>query len=86
MDIITFSQLLEENRKFVIARQILKSATSIGASIREAQNGESKTDFVHKLKIAAKEADETEYWLLLCQAAPSYPFQEELLTKLNSIA
>jgi four helix bundle protein len=58
VDIIAFSELLEAQRKYVLARQILKSGTSIGANIREAQNGESKADFVHKLKIAAKEADE----------------------------
>ena len=62
LDIIEYSEMLEENRKFVIANQLLKSGTSIGANIREAQNAESKADFIHKLKIAAKEADETEYW------------------------
>jgi four helix bundle protein len=45
----------------VIAKQILKSGTSIGANVREAQNAESKSDFIHKLKIAAKETDETEW-------------------------
>lgn len=41
-----------------------------GANIREAQNAESKADFIHKMKIAAKEADELEYWLLLCKESP----------------
>jgi four helix bundle protein len=59
--------------------------TSIGANVRESQNSETKTDFIHKLKIAAKEADETEYWLLLCQHSPTYPFNPELITKLVSI-
>lgn len=85
LDIILFSELLEENKKYVIARQLLKSGTSIGANVREAQNSESKADFIHKLKVAAKEADETEYWLLLCQSSPNYPFNPELLIKLNSI-
>jgi len=67
LQIIVYCELLEENRKFVIAHQLLKSGTSIGANIREVQNAESNSDFIHKLKIAAKEADETEYWLLLCQ-------------------
>jgi len=65
VDIIEFSELLEEHKKYVIARQLLKSGTSVGANIRESQNCESSADFVHKLKIAAKEAEETEYWLLL---------------------
>ena len=83
--VIEFTEELENKRKFVIAKQLLKSGTSIGANIREAQGAESKADFIHKLKIAAKEADETEYWLLLCKAANSYPFEESLLLKLNEI-
>lgn len=83
--IITFCEVLEENKKYIIARQLLKSGTSIGANIREAQNCESKADFIHKLKIAAKEADETEYWLLLCQQSKNYPFEQTLHTKLISI-
>jgi four helix bundle protein len=85
LDIIEFSEDLEEKRKFVIARQILKSVTSIGANVREAQNAESKNDFIHKLKIAAKEADETEYFLLLCKFSKTYPFNETLLEKLSVI-
>jgi four helix bundle protein len=85
LDIIEFSELLEEHKKFVIARQILKSGTSIGANIREAQNAESKTDFIHKMKIAAKEADETEYWLQLCEMSKKYPFERNLKEKLQSI-
>ncbi len=49
--IIKYSELLEEHKKFVIARQLLKSGTSIGANIREAQNAESKPDFIHKMKL-----------------------------------
>ena len=65
--VIKYVEELERRKKFIIARQLLKSGTSIGANVREAQNTESKIDFVHKMKIAAKEADETEYWLLLCK-------------------
>jgi len=56
--IVEFTEKLEESRKYVIAKQILRSGTSIGASVREAQNAESKADFIHKMKIVAKEADE----------------------------
>ncbi|PKP10479.1 MAG: four helix bundle protein [Bacteroidetes bacterium HGW-Bacteroidetes-4] len=84
--IIEFSELLEHNKKFVIARQILKSGTSIGANIRESQSAESKADFIHKLKIAQKEAMETEYWLLLCEKALSYPSpSDQMKTTLLSI-
>ena len=73
LQIIEFAELLETKNKFVVARQLLKSGTSIGANVREAQNAESKADFIHKMKIAAKEAEETEYWLYLCQHSKSYP-------------
>lgn len=85
LKIIRYAELLEEKKKFVIARQILKSGTSIGANVREAQNAESKIDFIHKMKIACKEADETEYWLLLCKEAENYPECGGLLTDVSSI-
>lgn len=83
--VIEYCESLEGNRKFVIANQLLKAGTSIGANIREAQNAESKADFIHKLKIAAKEADETEYWLILCEKSRNYPDPSQLKEKLNSI-
>ena len=84
--IIEFSEVLEGKKKYVLARQVLKSGTSIGANIREAQGCESRSDFIHKLKISYKEAEETEYWLLLCQAAEVYPSpSEELMSLLHSI-
>ena len=85
LDIIIYSEKLEELKKYLVARQLLKSGTSIGANVREAQNAESKADFIHKMKIAAKEADETEYWILLCELSPKYPKPENLQEKLNSI-
>ena len=73
LKIIEYCEQLEVLKKYVIARQLLKSGTSIGANIREAQNAESKADFIHKMKISAKEADETEYWLFLCHNSKNYP-------------
>jgi four helix bundle protein len=86
LEIITFCELLEEKRKYVIANQLLKSGTSIGANIHEAQNAESRADFIHKMKIAAKEIEETKYWLLLCERAKSYPFNEDLKEQLRVIS
>src|SRR5688572_23645367 len=83
--ILDFCEVLEDNKKYVLARQLLKSGTSIGANIREAQNAESKADFIHKFKIAAKEADETEYWLMLCKESNHYPNPGNLLDELQSI-
>ena len=85
LDIIEYAELLEYHRKYIIARQLLKSGTSIGANIREAQNAESKADFIHKLKIAAKEADETEYWIMLCKMSKNYPKNEPIKERLHSI-
>jgi four helix bundle protein len=85
LNIIKYTELLEEKRKFAIANQLIRSGTSIGANIREAQNCESKLDFIHKFKIAAKEAEETEYWLLLCNFSENYPFDEELLNQVKEL-
>ena len=85
LKIVLYCELLEDNKKFVLARQLLRSGTSIGANVREAQNAESKADFIHKIKVAAKEADETEYWLLICKNTPSYPFEEQLLIDVQEL-
>ena len=57
--------LCAEKREFVLSRQLLRSGTAIGALVREAEQAESKLDFVHKMAIALKEDNETEYWILL---------------------
>lgn len=79
LNIIAFSEQLVDLGKYAIAKQVIRSGTSIGANVREAQNAESKNDFIHKMKISAKEADETEYWLLLCQHSTGYPVSGDLL-------
>ena len=64
--IVKLSQLLQsEKKEFVLSKQILKSGTAIGASVREAEFGQSKADFANKMSIALKEANETDYWLCL---------------------
>ena len=84
--IIKFSEELRKIHKYEMASQVFRSGTSIGANIREAQNAESKADFIHKFKISAKEADEVEYWLLLCQESEFYPNPEKgLILDLKSI-
>jgi four helix bundle protein len=68
--IVNLSRFLNEKKnEYVISRQILRSGTAVGALVREAEQGESKPDFIHKLAIALKEASETEYWLLLLRKA-----------------
>ena len=79
LEIIKFTEGLEQLKKYNMANQLFRSGTSIGANVREAQNAESKLDFIHKIKISAKEAEETEFWLLLCQNSANYPNCESLL-------
>ena len=85
LKIIQYCEILEEKRKYVIARQLLKAGTSVGANLREAQSPHSRSDFISKLVIAAKEANETEYWLLLCKKSGNYPDPEILESKIGSI-
>ena len=60
-----YKYLALETNEYVLSKQILRSGTSVGANITEGNRAQSKTDFVHKISIALKEADETEYWLCL---------------------
>jgi four helix bundle protein len=57
--------LQAEKKEYVLSKQVLRSGTAIGALVREAEHAESKADFTHKMNIALKEANETQYWLEL---------------------
>ena len=59
--------LVSEKKEFVLSKQLLRSGTAVGALVREAEHAESSADFIHKLAIALKEANETDYWLELLQ-------------------
>lgn len=63
VEAINFCEDLEKIKKWSLANQLTRAALSIGANVREAQNAESKADFIHKMKIAAKEAEEVEFYL-----------------------
>ncbi len=60
-----FQYLQTEKKEFILSKQLLRSGTSVGALVREAEHSESKADFIHKLSIAQKEINETLYWLEL---------------------
>ena len=64
-----YKHLTEKKKVYVLSKQILRSGTSIGANVRESIHAQSSADFVNKLSIALKEADETEYWLELLNAS-----------------
>lgn len=85
LNIIVFSETLNKLKKYNLSNQLFRSGTSIGANVKEAQNAESKADFIHKRKIAIKEADETEYWLMLGKHSKEYPDTSDELMKLSSI-
>ena len=60
-----YKYLVNEHKEYVLSKQLLRCGTSIGANVAEAQRGQSKADFISKMSIALKEANETEYWLKL---------------------
>lgn len=85
LDVMDFAEVLRTEKRFSFSDQVLRSGCSIGANVKEAQGAESKADFIHKMKIAAKEAEETEYWLELSEFAKNYPKPGKLLTDIESI-
>ncbi len=85
LKVIDFCDELDSLRKYKLSDQLFKSGTSIGANAREAQNAESKADFIHKFKISAKEVEETEYWLLLCKHSKKLPDSTQLLSDLEPV-
>ncbi|NGM89778.1 four helix bundle protein, partial [Parapusillimonas sp. SGNA-6] len=60
-----YQHVTEQKREYILSKQILRSGTSVGAMVREAEHGQSKADFIHKFAIAQKEINETIYWLEL---------------------
>lgn len=85
LDVIKFTELLQAKKKFNLANQLFRSGTSIGANVKEAQGCESRADFIHKMKVAYKEAEETRYWLELCDKSANYSSPENLLGDIVSI-
>ncbi|NOQ73703.1 MAG: four helix bundle protein [Crocinitomix sp.] len=79
LKIIKYCEELDAARKFAISNQLIRSGTSIGANAREAQNVHGRKDFVARLIISAKEADESEYWLMLCRDSEGYPDPKGML-------
>ncbi|MEJ8763250.1 four helix bundle protein [Phocaeicola sp. HCN-40430] len=65
--IVNLHKLLYNRKEFVLSQQLLRSGTAIGALLKESEHAESTADFIHKLNIALKEANESEYWIMLLQ-------------------
>ena len=85
LSMLRYCDQLTALRHYNIANQLSRSATSIGANVAEAQSSESASDFVHKMKIAQKEAHETEYWLKMCKFADGYEYDDGYEQQLESI-
>ncbi len=87
INIIDYTEKLSELNKYNMANQLFRSGTAIGAMVREAQSPESINDFIHKLKIAAKEAEESKYWLELAENSTHYPSpsKEKLVNLLSEV-
>ena len=77
-----YKHLNETKKEFVLSKQLLKSGTSIGANVAEAEQAQSKPDFISKMSIALKEASETKYWIRLL-ASTSYLTEAEATSILN---
>ena len=68
-----YKSLTSEKREFILSKQLMRSGTSIGANIREAEFAQSNKDFIHKMSIALKEANETDYWLSILKDSNYIP-------------
>jgi four helix bundle protein len=81
--ILELCSRIDDLKRYVISRQLLKAATAIGAMAHEAQHAETADDFIHKMKIASKEANETGYWLTLCEDI--IEIDQQIIVDLNII-
>ena len=80
-----YCEVLSSRKEITIASQLLRCGMAIGANVSEAQQAESRQDFIHKMKIAAKEANETLYWISICDKMNYFGFQNALIDELKQI-
>ncbi len=80
-----YKYLVAEHKEYVLSKQILRSGTSVGALLKESEHAQSKSDFLHKVNIALKEANETEYWLELLKTS-GYISENKHITLLQDIS
>ena len=73
-----YKYLVYEKKEYVLSKQLLRSGTSIGALIREGEHAQSKADFLNKMNVALKEANETQYWIELLRDSSYLSFEESL--------
>jgi len=88
LEVVDLYKYLIVNKEYILSKQVLRSGTSIGANVHEAQAAQSKADFISKMSIASKEARETKYWLRLLTKSGylnGYSRKAETLTEVDSI-
>ena len=88
LEIVALYKCLIGNKEYILSKQVLRSGTSIGANVQEAQAAQSKADFISKMAIASKEARETKYWLRLLTKSgylDGYSRKAETLAEVDSI-
>lgn len=85
VSLIRYCVVLREKKEYELAHQLIRCGTSVGANLIEAQNAESPADFKHKVKIALKEADETEYWIRILIAILGEDKLDKLLISIQEI-
>jgi four helix bundle protein len=83
--IVKYSNQLEDMKRFELARHILRSGVSIGAIIKQTEKTDGKIDFNHKIKVSTKEAEEIQYWLLICKASEELPNCDGLIIMVEQI-
>jgi four helix bundle protein len=83
--IVNHCEFLNTKKKFIVSNQLMRSGTAIGANVFEAQHSESRLDFIHKMKVALKEASETFYWLSLCERTGDLTDKPEFIRGINEI-
>ena len=83
--LIKYAEQLEANNKHVIANEVLKSGTSIGAHVMEAQSVDNNPEYFEKIRMADREAHKTWYWLYLCEHTAASDMNKELAKKLENI-
>ena len=82
LEIIKICRELEKQNEYVLSKQLKRSGTAPGALVREAEHAESRKDFIHKMSIALKEANESDYWIDLI--SESKYIEEEKMSKIKS--
>lgn len=85
LKVLDYAEKLYAMKRYALADQIIRSGTSIGANVWEAQNAESRADFIHKMKIASKEGDEQKFWMSLMKFSQHYPDPAEMVSDIEEI-